>query len=62
MRVVVRELKKFRFNGCFDQVITETRWKLDCEFHLSNFNCILLPCHEQPQTETESPEERIFIL
>ena len=53
-KVVVRELKKFRFNGCFDQVITETRWKLDCEFHLSNFNYILLPCHEQPQTETES--------
>ena len=53
-KVVVRELKKFRFNGCFDQVITETRWKLDCEFHLSNFNRILLPCHEQPQTETES--------
>ena len=48
-KVVVRELKKFRFNGCFDQVITETRWKLDCEFHLSNFNRILPPVMNRPR-------------
>ena len=48
-KVVVRELKKFRFNGCFDQVITETHWKLDCEFHLSNFNRILPPVMNRPR-------------
>ena len=48
-KVVVRELKKFRFNGCFDQVITETLWKLDCEFHLSNFNRILPPVMNRPR-------------